>query len=59
MTLSTQLPLLALPLVLVVGKLTRTYDRDEHLSKKTTFDEVPTLLWVVTPHASPLASAGI
>ena len=43
---------LALPLVLVVGKLTGTYDRDEHLSRKTTFDEVPTLFWVVTLYAS-------
>jgi exopolysaccharide biosynthesis polyprenyl glycosylphosphotransferase len=40
--------LLALPLVLVVGKLTGIYDRDEHLLRKTTLDEVPALFWVAT-----------
>jgi exopolysaccharide biosynthesis polyprenyl glycosylphosphotransferase len=40
--------LLALPLVLVVGKLTGIYDRDEHLLRKTTLDEMPTLFWVAT-----------
>ena len=40
--------LLALPLVLVVGKVTGIYDRDEHLLRKTTLDEVPTLFWVAT-----------
>jgi hypothetical protein len=40
--------ILALPLVLLVGKLTRIYDRDEHLLRKTTLDEVPTLFWVAT-----------
>jgi exopolysaccharide biosynthesis polyprenyl glycosylphosphotransferase len=39
---------LALPLVLVVGKLTGIYDRDEHLLRKTTLDEVPALFWVAT-----------
>jgi exopolysaccharide biosynthesis polyprenyl glycosylphosphotransferase len=43
--------LLALPLVLVVGKLTGIYDRDEHLLRKTTLDEVPTLFWVATLYA--------
>jgi exopolysaccharide biosynthesis polyprenyl glycosylphosphotransferase len=38
----------ALPLVLVVGKVTGIYDRDEHLLRKTTLDEVPTLFWVAT-----------
>jgi exopolysaccharide biosynthesis polyprenyl glycosylphosphotransferase len=40
--------LLALPLVLVVGKLTGIYDRDEHLLRKTTLDEIPALFWVTT-----------
>lgn len=40
--------LLALPLVLVVGKVTGLYDRDEHLIRKTTLDEVPALFWVAT-----------
>jgi exopolysaccharide biosynthesis polyprenyl glycosylphosphotransferase len=40
--------LLALPLVLVVGKITGLYERDEHLIRKTTLDEVPTLFWVAT-----------
>ncbi|MGZ5320623.1 MAG: sugar transferase [Solirubrobacterales bacterium] len=43
--------LFALPLVLVVGKLTGLYDRDEHLIRKTTLDEVPTLFWVATLYA--------
>jgi exopolysaccharide biosynthesis polyprenyl glycosylphosphotransferase len=43
--------LLALPLVLVVGKVTGLYDRDEHLIKKTTLDEVPALFWVATLYA--------
>ena len=45
------LALLALPLVLVVGKVTGLYDRDEHLIKKTTLDEVPALFWVATLYA--------
>jgi exopolysaccharide biosynthesis polyprenyl glycosylphosphotransferase len=40
--------LLALPLVLLVGKLTGLYDRDEHVIRKTTLDEVPTLFWVAS-----------
>ncbi len=43
--------LLALPLVLVVGKLTGLYDRDQHLLRKTTLDEVPALFWVATLYA--------
>ena len=43
--------LLALPLLLVVGKLTGLYDRDENLVRKTTLDEVPTLFWVATLYA--------
>jgi len=42
------LALLALPLVLLVGKVTGIYDRDEHLLRKTTLDEVPALFWVAT-----------
>src|SRR5262245_26871864 len=45
------LALLALPLVLLVGKVTGLYDRDEHLLHKTTLDEVPTLFWVATLYA--------
>ena len=50
--------LLALPLVLVVGKLTGLYDRDEHLIRKTTLDEVPTLFWVATLYALLIFLAG-
>jgi exopolysaccharide biosynthesis polyprenyl glycosylphosphotransferase len=39
---------LALPLVLLVGKLTGIYDRDEHLLRKAMLDEIPTLFWVAT-----------
>jgi exopolysaccharide biosynthesis polyprenyl glycosylphosphotransferase len=45
------LALLALPLVLLVGKITGLYDRDEHVLHKTTLDEVPTLFWVATLYA--------
>jgi exopolysaccharide biosynthesis polyprenyl glycosylphosphotransferase len=50
--------LLALPLVLVVGKLTGLYDRDENLVRKTTLDEVPTLFWVATLYALLIWLAG-
>jgi exopolysaccharide biosynthesis polyprenyl glycosylphosphotransferase len=50
--------LLALPLVLIVGKLTGLYDRDEHLIRKTTLDEVPTLFWVATLYALLIWLAG-
>ncbi|HEY6639022.1 MAG TPA: exopolysaccharide biosynthesis polyprenyl glycosylphosphotransferase [Solirubrobacterales bacterium] len=50
--------LLALPLVLVVGKLTGLYDRDEYLIRKTTLDEVPTLFWVATLYALLIWLAG-
>ena len=50
--------LLALPLVLVVGKITGLYDRDEHLIKKTTLDEVPALFWVATLYALLIWLAG-
>ena len=45
--------LLALPLVLVVGKLTGLYDRDEHLIRKTTLDEVPDSLLGCDPLRAP------
>jgi exopolysaccharide biosynthesis polyprenyl glycosylphosphotransferase len=50
--------LLALPLVVVVSKLTGLYERDEHLLKKTTLDEVPTLFWVSTLFALLIWLAG-
>jgi exopolysaccharide biosynthesis polyprenyl glycosylphosphotransferase len=50
--------LLALPLALVVGKITGLYDRDEHLIRKTTLDEVPTLFWVATLYALLIWLAG-
>jgi exopolysaccharide biosynthesis polyprenyl glycosylphosphotransferase len=40
--------LCAIPLVLLVGKVTSLYDRDEHLLKKTTLDEAPALFRVAT-----------
>jgi lipopolysaccharide/colanic/teichoic acid biosynthesis glycosyltransferase len=49
---------LALPLVLVVGKITGLYDRDENLIRKTTLDEVPTLFWVATLYALLIWLAG-
>ncbi len=52
------LALLALPLVLLVGKITGLYDRDEHLIKKTTLDEVPALFWVATLYALLIWLAG-
>ena len=52
------LALLALPLVLVVGKITGLYDRDEHLIRKTTLDEVPALFWVATLYALLIWLAG-
>ena len=50
--------ILALPLVLVVGKITGLYDRDEHLIRKTTLDEVPTLFWVATLYSFLIWLAG-
>jgi exopolysaccharide biosynthesis polyprenyl glycosylphosphotransferase len=50
--------LLALPLVLVVGKVTGLYDRDENLIRKATLDEVPTLFWVATLYALLIWLAG-
>jgi exopolysaccharide biosynthesis polyprenyl glycosylphosphotransferase len=37
---------LAIPGVLLVGKITKLYDRDEHVLKKTTLDEAPDLFRV-------------
>ena len=50
--------LLALPLVIVVSKLTGLYERDEHLLRKTTLDEVPALFWVATLYALLIWLAG-
>ena len=52
------LALLALPLVIVVSKLTGLYDRDEHLLRKTTLDEVPALFSVATLYALLIFLAG-
>jgi exopolysaccharide biosynthesis polyprenyl glycosylphosphotransferase len=52
------LALLALPLVLVVSKVTSLYDRDEHLLRKATLDEVPALFWVATLYAFLIWLAG-
>jgi exopolysaccharide biosynthesis polyprenyl glycosylphosphotransferase len=39
---------LALPLAVVLGKVVGLYDRDEHLLRKTTLEEVPTIFAVGT-----------
>lgn len=43
--------LIALPGVVLVGKIVGLYDRDEHLMRKTTLDEVPRLFEVATLYA--------
>jgi exopolysaccharide biosynthesis polyprenyl glycosylphosphotransferase len=40
--------LLALPLLIVISKVVGLYDRDEHVLRKTTIEEVPTLFSVAT-----------
>jgi exopolysaccharide biosynthesis polyprenyl glycosylphosphotransferase len=40
--------LLAIPLVVLVGKVVGLYDRDEHLIRKTTLEEAPALFQVST-----------
>ena len=40
--------LLLAPLVVVLAKLAGLYDRDQHLLRKTTLEEVPTILWLAT-----------
>jgi exopolysaccharide biosynthesis polyprenyl glycosylphosphotransferase len=40
--------LLAVPLILLVSKVSGLYDRDEHLLHKSTIDEIPTLFSVAT-----------
>ena len=40
--------LVALPLVVLLGKVVGLYDRDERLLRKTTLEEVPTVLAVAT-----------
>jgi exopolysaccharide biosynthesis polyprenyl glycosylphosphotransferase len=42
---------LALPLIVVVNKAIRLYDRDEYLLGKTTLDEAPTLFQAATLYA--------
>jgi exopolysaccharide biosynthesis polyprenyl glycosylphosphotransferase len=54
----TPVSLIALSSVLVVGKITGLYERDEHLIRKTTLDEVPTLFWVATLYALLIWLAG-
>jgi hypothetical protein len=49
----------ALPLVVVVGKLTGIYDRDEHSLRKTTLDDLPPLFWVATLYAFLIWLGGI
>jgi exopolysaccharide biosynthesis polyprenyl glycosylphosphotransferase len=39
---------LALPLAVVLGKVVGLYDRDEHLLRKTTLEEVPTIFALAT-----------
>jgi exopolysaccharide biosynthesis polyprenyl glycosylphosphotransferase len=50
--------LLALPLVILVSKVTGLYERDEHVVRKTTLDEVPALFWVATLYAFLIWFAG-
>jgi exopolysaccharide biosynthesis polyprenyl glycosylphosphotransferase len=52
------LAILALPLVLMVSKVSGLYDRDEHLLRKTTLDEVPSLFWMATLYAFVIWIAG-
>jgi len=47
----TPYALLALPLVIVVGKTQRLYDRDELLVNKTTLDQTPQLVQCATLYA--------
>jgi exopolysaccharide biosynthesis polyprenyl glycosylphosphotransferase len=43
--------LAAAPLIVLFGKLARLYDRDEHVIRKSTLDQAPTLLQVATVYA--------
>jgi len=43
--------LIALPVIVLVSKTVGLYDRDEHLLRKTTLDEVPRLFHVATLYA--------
>jgi exopolysaccharide biosynthesis polyprenyl glycosylphosphotransferase len=52
------LALIALPLVLVAGKLTGLYAHDEYLVRKSTLEEIPTLFWVATLYALLIWLAG-
>jgi exopolysaccharide biosynthesis polyprenyl glycosylphosphotransferase len=54
----TVLAFAAIPLVLLVGKVAKLYDRDEHLVKKTTLDEAPQLFRVATLYTLLIWLAG-
>ena len=44
----TATSLVVIPLIVLVGKVTGLYDRDQHLIRRTTLDELPTLFEVAT-----------
>ena len=50
--------LLAIPLVVLASKLTGLYDRDEHVVRKSTLDEAPSILKVATLGALAVSLAG-
>ncbi|MGH2846797.1 MAG: exopolysaccharide biosynthesis polyprenyl glycosylphosphotransferase [Thermoleophilaceae bacterium] len=50
--------LAAIPMVIVVGKLSGLYDRDEHLLRKGTLDEAPQVFWVATLYTLLVFLAG-
>jgi exopolysaccharide biosynthesis polyprenyl glycosylphosphotransferase len=50
--------LFAVPLVLLTSKLTGLYDRDEHVVRKSTLDEAPSILKVATLGALAISLAG-
>ena len=52
------LALAGIPLIVIVGKISGLYDRDEHLLKKGTLDEAPQLFWVATLYTLLIFLAG-
>jgi exopolysaccharide biosynthesis polyprenyl glycosylphosphotransferase len=52
------LAIAGVPLIVVVGKLSGLYDRDEHLVKKGTLDEAPQLFWAATLYTLLIFLAG-
>jgi exopolysaccharide biosynthesis polyprenyl glycosylphosphotransferase len=52
------LALAGVPLIVMVGKLSGLYDRDEHLVKKGTLDEAPQLFWAATLYTLLIFLAG-